>query len=152
MVSPNDAIAAKRVFHEALKIGMRFPSQHIEVRFRKQEGMRFSLNAHLGLVMSQNMSEIDVEISILVYHNIIIVAIADPCEIHKHHVLTQRSRKSFADFFNTVSQRFVSPLRLENSRRVESEQLFLALSFQLERLISHRRVRDEILLNCEVVQ
>ena len=114
--------------------------------------MRFSLNAHLRLVMSQNMSEIDMEISVLIQHDIVVMSIPNPCEIHEHHVLPQRSSEPFAHLFNTVSQRFVSLLRFENARCIEAEQLFLSFSFKLKRLIPHCGVGDEIFLNREVVK
>lgn len=114
--------------------------------------MRFSLDAHLRLVMTQNMSEIDVEISILVQHDIVVVSVPDPCEIHEHHVLPQRGSEPLAHLFNTVLQMLISLLRFENSRRVEAEQLFLSLSFELERLIAHSGVGNEIFLDGEVVE
>lgn len=114
--------------------------------------MRFSLDAHLRLVMTQDMPEIDMEISVLVQHDIIVVSIPNPCEIHEHHVLSQRGSEPFTHLFNTVLQMLVSLLRFENPWRVEAEHLFLSLSLELERLIAHCGVGNEIFLDGEVVE
>ena len=85
----NCAVADHCVLHEDGKVGMVLASQNVVVGFREEESVLLTRDAELVLVVSKDMTEIDVEVALVVEHHIVVVSVSDTEEIDEHQILSQ---------------------------------------------------------------
>ena len=88
-VFSNCAVAGHRILHEDGKVGMVFASKNVVVGFREEESVLLTRDAELVLVVSKDMTEIDVEVALVVEHHIVVVPVSDTEEIDEHQILSQ---------------------------------------------------------------
>ena len=85
----NCAVAGHCVLHEDGKVGMVLASQNVVVGFREEESVQLTRDAELVLVVSKDMTEIDVEVALVVEHHIVVVSVSDTEKIDEHQILSQ---------------------------------------------------------------
>ena len=64
-------------------------SKDVVVGFCEEERVLFASKPKLVLVVSKDVSEINVEVALAVEHHVVVVPIADTKEVDEHQVLSQ---------------------------------------------------------------